>query len=106
MGLINHNNYTFNNGLECKDTYIAISENCVKITKIVITDDNSDNSTAYKISYHYNIYYNKNKRDDGLIPIDIIYQTFNVVYNDLIDTNIYNLCYNNLKQTFTNTTDI
>lgn len=88
MGLINHSEYILSNGISLYDTYICISSNAIRMSKIA--------NGSYSVDVGYLVYVNQLAKNDNKNPISNIGFNFSIVENDLTQ-NIYSLSYQQLK---------
>lgn len=96
MGLINHDQLALSNGLSVIDTYMCISSNSIRISKI--------SSENYLVNVGYVIFYNQDAKNNNKQPINNLGFDFTIVENDLAQ-NIYILSYDQLKIMYPNYSD-
>ena len=96
MGLINHDQLALSNGLSVIDTYMCISSNSIRISKI--------SSENYLVNVGYVIFYNQDAKNNNKQPIKNLGFDFTIVENDLAQ-NIYILSYDQLKIMYPNYSD-
>lgn len=88
MGLINHSEYILSNGISLRDSYICISSNTIRISKLL--DGN------YSVHVEYHIYVNQLAKNENKSPLSNVGFQFQISESDL-SQNVYTLAYRELK---------
>ena len=96
MGIINHSEYNLSNGISIRDTYICISSNPVRISKVA--------NGNYLVSVNYEVYFNLESKLNNKNPLSNVGFQFQIAENQL-SSNLYVLSYRELKSMYPNYSD-
>ena len=97
MGIIINDNLTFKNGCSAQNTYCSFFNSTIELSK------GSDNN--YYVRSSAAIYFNKSFRNGNKPILDRV--NVSALLNDTpqLDTNLYEILYEELKERYENTTD-
>jgi len=96
MGIINHSEYVLSNGINLRDTYICISSNQIRISKLA--------NGNYSVVVNYLVYCNQEAKLNDKNPLSNVSFEF-IISESQLSSNLYTLGYRELKIMYPNYSD-
>lgn len=109
MGLIDHDVYQSNNGVEKINVYISFTNETIYLVKNIIqtsptSPDVVDPVKPYRVYANYRVYWDKEARDAGKPFMDLKSVEQNID-NSQLNESLYGILYLKLKEIYPNSTD-